>query len=94
MTKLIDLLIDTAATARLTRLVVNDEISRPAREYVEANLDPGSRLTYLVNCPYCVSVWAAFAVQFAPRWVVRALALSSLALGARWATDVAEGAVQ
>ena len=87
----LDTLVDVAATARVTRLVVEDEIARPARVWVEVRTGPDSRLTYLVNCPYCVSVWAGIAVQVMPRWAVRAMALSGLALGSRWATDWLEG---
>ncbi|QDK02612.1 hypothetical protein PP304_gp064 [Gordonia phage Phendrix] len=46
------------ATKRLTRLVVEDEITRPIRESVEENY----WLNYLVNCKKCTSVWAAAAV--------------------------------
>ena len=91
--KALDVVIDVAATARATRLVVDDEISRPAREKV-AEILPGSRLDYLVNCPYCVSVWAGFAVQVLPRPVVYALALSGASVVGRWLTDVTEGAIQ
>lgn len=63
---------------RLTRLVTEDEISRPARELVERRW-PGSSLSFLVNCPACVSVWAGLAVSYRllPRRVLLALALSS-----------------
>lgn len=84
--------VDVAATARLTRLIVDDEIARPFREWVEATTGADSKFTYLVNCPYCVSIWAGAAVQTLPRWVVRALALSGGALAAKWLAEVTEGA--
>lgn len=89
----LDVLIDVAATTRATRLVVNDEISRPAREKITEVL-PDGRLEYLVNCPYCVSVWAGFAVQILPRPVVYALALSGASVAGRWLTDAIEGVIQ
>lgn len=82
--------IDVAATTRLTRLIVEDEITRELREWVEERTGSDSKLTYLVNCPYCVSVWAGAAVQLLPRWAVYALAMSSGALAVRWLTDLIE----
>lgn len=86
--------VDLAATARITRLVVQDEISREFREWVERSLGSESRLTYLVNCPYCVSVWAGAVVQVLPRWAVYALAMSAGALTAEWLADTLEGAIR
>lgn len=84
--------IEVAATARLTRLIVEDEITREFREWVEDRTGD-SKLTYLVNCPYCVSVWAGAAVQILPGWVVYALALSSGTLVAKWLGEVFEGVI-
>lgn len=42
------------AAKRLTRLVVQDEITRPLRQKYDGQLG------YLLNCPYCVSVWTSF----------------------------------
>lgn len=84
--------IDVAATTRLTRLVVEDEITREFREWVERVTGDG-KLTYLVNCPYCVSVWAGGVVQILPRWAVYALAMSSGALAVKWLSEVTEGMV-
>lgn len=89
----LDTAIEVAAAARLTRLVVDDEITRPFREWVEAQTGEDSQLTYLVNCPYCVSVWAGAAVQALPRWVVRALALSGGTLAVKWLSEVTEGLI-
>jgi hypothetical protein len=71
----LDLLVDVAATARLTRLVTLDEVSAPVRDW--AWRSGHRRTTYLVNCPHCVSVWAGLAVSLVlPRPIRRALALS------------------
>lgn len=91
---MLDTAVDLAATARITRLVVEDEISREFREWIEDQLGPESQLTYLVNCPYCVSVWAGAIVQVLPRWVVYALAMSAGALTVQWLADATEGAIQ
>ena len=74
----LSLLVDVAATWRLTRLVAEDEITRPLREAAT----PGSRVEYLLGCPYCVSVWAGMAVTSGviPTRVRMALALSAGAI--------------
>jgi len=57
------------ATARLTRLVVTDQISEPLRNWAYRR-DPKVRhIGYIVSCPYCTGIYASAAV----------LALSGLA---------------
>lgn len=59
------------ATKRLTQLVVEDDITTPLRRAVD-NWSSGEpegsfkeRISYLVSCEACVSVWAAGAVLLA-----------------------------
>jgi Protein of unknown function (DUF1360) len=53
------------AVARLTRLLVEDELTRPGRERLQkwaegtAQRAAWPRLAYFVTCPWCVSVWIA-----------------------------------
>ena len=78
-----DLVLDALATYRLTRLVVEDEVTRPVRERVWATRPPHeSRLGYLLTCPYCTSVWVGLGVTLARRFAPRAwsLAASTMAL--------------
>jgi hypothetical protein len=63
------LAITALAVHRTTRLLVTDEITRPARaavhRWVERRAAPraGARtaaaLGYLIECPWCASVWVA-----------------------------------
>lgn len=62
------------AAKRLTDLIVDDEIARPARDLIEAR--GGEWGEYVVACHRCVSVWAGFAVVLAPAPLVNALAVS------------------
>lgn len=56
------------ATYRLTKLVLDDEVTRELREKAFELLDryPNSRvsqkLSYFLTCPWCVSIWAAAAL--------------------------------
>nr|WP_206442011.1 DUF1360 domain-containing protein [Streptomyces boncukensis] len=85
------------AIARLTRLVVNDTITAPARDAVDRRA-PKSRpwrwLSELLHCPWCASIWIAAATATAHwawhdttlfRYVVAALTASHVvALAAAW----------
>lgn len=74
-------LIDAAATARLTRLVVEDRVPfGPIRDRLEKR---GGYLGELVSCPWCSSAYCAIFVVFMRRryprvWqpVATALAMS------------------
>lgn len=78
---------DALAAYRLTRLVTEDEITEPVRDAIVAKFGPpdSSKVSYLVHCPFCVSVYASTAVVFADmiaprlaRPVLRMLALSAV----------------
>jgi hypothetical protein len=50
----------TLASARLTQLVYWDKITFPVRMWMIKKFGEEGWLTYLVHCPYCVSVWTSF----------------------------------
>lgn len=59
-----EILLNSLATYRLTRLVVQDEITTElrAKAYEQINKLPdplANKLSYLLSCPWCVSIWAA-----------------------------------
>jgi hypothetical protein len=90
---MINLLIDVLAVARLTRLVVEDQLTQPLRDVIDGNYQE-SRVAYLVHCPRCMSVWAGLAVVLlsrsrysAPRGMVRMLALSEATIALRRLLD-------
>lgn len=61
-------IIDALATYRLTKLVIDDEITAEAREKLEDHLSahPGKlsdKVSYLITCPWCVSIWAGAGVK-------------------------------
>jgi len=61
--KVLDVVLDVLATQRITRLVVDDELTSPIREYIWKNHSPEeTKLGYFVTCPFCVSIWAGGAV--------------------------------
>lgn len=52
-------LLTLGATARVTRLITDDYITRHARAWVIYRFGPNHDLTYLVGCPWCLSIWLA-----------------------------------
>jgi hypothetical protein len=86
------------ATERLTRLIVEDELTRPAREVVNTwakgapEFSVKDRVAVLISCPACMSVWSAAAVLLASRFragrpLVNILAASAAALLAKGVAD-------
>lgn len=58
------LAIDALAVHRATRLITEDELTRPLRERIHASHPPASsRVGYVLTCPYCASIYAAFAIS-------------------------------
>lgn len=51
------------ATARLTRLVTRDAITDPPRAWITKHARPS--VTYLVHCPWCVSIYLGAGVAVA-----------------------------
>ena len=74
----LDLVVNTAASRRLTRLVTKDEITRPFREH--EFFDNHEKLRYLVNCPMCVSVYTAAIVSASSRLFPKASKVVLVAL--------------
>jgi uncharacterized membrane protein len=75
-------LILSLATARLTQLVVDDEITEPIRERAGAKFPV---VDEIVNCHACTSIWAGAGILVAEqtgvgRFLVRVFALSQAAL--------------
>ena len=81
------LLVDGLATYRLVKLVRDDRITEPVRDAVESSQGPPerSKVTYLVNCPWCLSIYFGAALSLGRRrWptattlLARTLALSAM----------------
>ncbi|NLU77750.1 hypothetical protein HCA58_04930 [Micromonospora sp. HNM0581] len=75
MTELIEAAVVLLFVARVTRLVVADEITRSSREAIVRRLPEDSPLVYLLFCRWCLSVWTALAgaavwwlLSDVPRW--------------------------
>lgn len=85
--RLASLLVDSLATYRLVKLVRDDRITEPMREAVVENHGPPeqSKVSYLVDCPWCLSFYFGAALTLGRlRWprateaVARIFAVSGL----------------
>ncbi len=72
---LIEVVVLLLFVARVTRLVVADEITRRPREAIVRRLPDGSPVAYLLMCRWCMSVWVAASaaagwwhLSYLPRW--------------------------
>ena len=50
------------AVARVTRLIVDDKIGLPFRQWVLRKSGEDGWFFYLVSCPWCMGVWVAAAM--------------------------------
>jgi len=88
---MLSFVIDALAVHRLTVLVTRDKVTEPLRKKVwersdRLEKDANSGVSYLVTCPWCVSIYAAAGVVLARKvvpslWnaVGSGLAMSSVA---------------
>lgn len=59
----ISLIVGALAVARLTRLLVQDQITVRYRQWVVKRWGENSMPSYLVHCPWCTSIWVAAVVM-------------------------------
>lgn len=60
MNTALGLLILALAVARGTRLIVEDVITEPIRRFFVNRFGEEHKLTYLVHCIFCTSIWIGF----------------------------------
>lgn len=76
------------AVARLTRLLVDDEITVDIRRWFVKRYGEEAKITYFIHCPWCTSIWiGAFVMPVAAlvpsSWTIAALSIpaSSMVAG-------------
>lgn len=58
MSTAVSVLTDILATYRLTKLIMEDKITEDFRNLIYEKFPKDSKLSYLIGCPWCVSIWA------------------------------------
>ena len=62
MSSAVSVITDIIATYRLTRLVMEDRVTEDLRNLVYENFPRDSKVSYLLGCAWCVSIWAGLAI--------------------------------
>lgn len=84
-----DVVVDALATYRLTKLVVDDVITAPAREKIFEKHPPHDRSwSYALTCPWCSSIYLGFAVAVARKFFPRAWDVAATGLAASAVTGI------
>lgn len=73
------LIVGVLAVARITRLLTEDRLTIGYRRWVVKRTGEDSMLSYLVHCPWCMSLWVALPVMplvalLPPLWTIVPLA--------------------
>lgn len=78
----LSLVVAVLAIARLTRLLVTDEITVGYRRWVVNRWGTGSKISYLVHCKWCTSLWLAPlsipAIVWPNRWALAVYAVPAI----------------
>lgn len=62
MNKALSFISDVVATYRLTKLIMDDKITEDFRNLIFEKFPRDSKLSYLITCPWCVSIWAGLSI--------------------------------
>ena len=82
---IISLVLGILAVARITRLLVDDQLTIKYRQWVVRKYGAESMASYLVHCPWCTSIWVAAPVMpvatfFPYVWVIALLAIPAASM--------------
>lgn len=79
------LVVAMLAVARITRLLVEDELLVGYRRWVVKRFGEASKITYLAHCPWCTSIWVALpimpvSVLWPTKWLLAILAIPAASM--------------
>lgn len=79
------LIVAALAVARITRLLVRDQLTISYRRWVINRWGENGKMGYLVHCPWCTSIWVALpimpiAVFWPNRWILAILAIPTASM--------------
>lgn len=86
------------STARITRLVTTDRLTEAPRDWVLDRVDPLGLITYMLGCPWCISIWVGMTLAPITYWfgsepwvAIPALLLTASYVTGYLARDESEG---
>lgn len=82
---ILTMVVATLAVVRITRLLVDDQLTNFYRLWVDNHWGSNSWQSYLVHCPWCTSVWVAalimpVAVLLPSIWLIAALSIPAASM--------------
>ena len=82
---ILSMVVACLAVARLTRLLVEDQLTVGYRRWVVQRFGESSMPSYLAHCPWCTSVWVAIpvmpvAVLLPHPWVIAVLSIPAVSM--------------
>ena len=82
---IISLTVAALATARITRLLTDDRLTVAWRQWVVRRFGADSMPSYLVHCPWCMSMWIApvfmvVAALYPYPWVIGLMAIPAASM--------------
>lgn len=77
---IVSLIVGVLAVTRITRLLVDDQLTIKYRQWVDRRWGDMSWQSYLAHCPWCTSIWVALPIMpiaaiWPNVWVVAALSI-------------------
>jgi len=82
---ILSLIVGTLAVARITRLLVDDQLTNGYRQWVVRRWGGESMQSYLAHCPWCTGVWISAIIMpvsaLLPNiWTVTALSVPAASM--------------
>jgi hypothetical protein len=81
----VSLVVAVLAVARITRFLTEDFLAVGYRRWVVNRWGEDSKMSYLVHCPWCTSIWVAIPVMpiaalFPNVWVIAAFSIPAASM--------------
>lgn len=81
----ISLVVAALAVARITRFLVEDFLANGYRRWVVNKWGEDSKISYLVHCPWCTSIWVAVPIMpvaalWPNVWVIAVLSIPAASM--------------
>ena len=88
----LSVVVGVLAVARVTRLLVEDQLLVKYRQWVVRRWGDSSMASYLAHCHWCTSIWVAtllmpVAILFPNKWVIAALAIPAASMVAGYLSE-------
>ena len=79
------MIVAVLAVTRITRLLVEDQLTVGYRRWVIKRWGEQSKMSYLAHCPWCTSIWVALPIMpiatiWPNKWIIAALAIPAASM--------------